>query len=324
MTVKKLGFNPFHLHTQRLEALMARAAKSKDPAWFLYTHGARTHLFMLEALTRLYLKDTDNKSIEKWFRRFKRLEDSLGVLDYYDVFISEFKKNSHIPKNVIAFCERKRDEEKEALNDRLRQKDWLGSRLGDFEFAKMPVEYDQNHIAFLKHVLKNYVVHIGQFVEGTSGNLTELDGQVHELRRKVRWLSMYAMALNGLIQLKKADKPYAWEKEFLTKEVMANPYNKVAAPPKGLPIIYYNSAVFYALSKLISDLAIIKDNGLRLELLSRAIRKTKGLKKEKATQEALKMLGKKHPTLVQVLQEASQVTRYFFMELKVLDNPLVL
>lgn len=316
-------FNPFRFYTRRLELKLKKAAQSKDAAWYLYRNSARTDLFMLEALTKLYLKDTEDRSIAKWFRRFKKLEDSLGVIDYYDVFIQDFKKNKKINGDVIALCEKKRDKEAERLNHLLEHKNWMGDKLSKFEFAQLDVEYDKTHLDFLKMVMQKYTDHIRDFVKKTGCHFTELDAHVHELRRKLRWLSMYAMALQGLVQLKKPKKRYAWEKEYITKAVLANPYNKVVAPPKGLTPIYYDASVFYAISKMITDLAFYKDQGLKLELLTKTLRKTGGLNQADAHQQAMTLLGKSQLTVEQVLEQVSAMARHFFMNKKVLDNDLV-
>jgi hypothetical protein len=187
----------------------------------------------------------------------------------------------------------------------------------------MRIEYDKTHISFLKNVINDYISKIQDFVKDTYCHFTELDVQVHELRRKVRWLSMYAQALNGIIQLKKQHKPYAWEKEYISRSVIANPYNKIVKPPKGIQQIHYNEAIFYALSKLISDLGVLKDQGLKLDLLSKAIRKTNSINETVATQKALELLGKKQPTIEKVLEDASALAKHFFVEQKILGELMV-
>lgn len=316
-------FNPFRFYTRQLEVKLKKAGHSKDAAWYLYSNGARTQLFMLEALTKIYLKDTEDKAIARWFRRFKALEDSLGVIDFYDVFIQDFKKNKKISQAVIAWCEKKRDKEAERLNHVLKHKKWLDGKLSKFEFAQLDVEYDKTHLDFLKMVMQKYTDHIRDFIKKTGCHFTELDAHVHELRRKLRWLSMYAMALNGLVQLKHPKKHYAWEKEYITKSVLANPYNKLVAAPKGITPIYYDASVFYAISKMITDIAFYKDQGLKLELLTRALRKTGGIDEADAHQQAMKLLGKSQLTVEQVLDQVSAMAKHFFIEKKVLDHNLV-
>lgn len=318
------NFNPFRFYTRQLELKLGKASQSKDAAWYLYRNGARTQLFMLEALTKLYLKDTEDPSVAKWFKRFKALEDSLGVIDFYDVFIQDFKKNKKISEAVIAWCEKKRDKEADRLNRALKHKKWLDGKLSKFEFAQLDVEYDKTHLDFLKMVMAKYTDHIREFVKKTGCHFTELDAHVHELRRKLRWLSMYAMALNGLVQLKNPKKRYAWEKEYITKAVLANPYNKVVKAPKGITPIYYDASVFYAISKMITDIAFYKDQGLKLELLTKALRKTEKISEADAHQQAMKILGKSQLTVEQVIDQVSAMARHFFFDQKVLDHNLVL
>ena len=45
------------------------------------------------------------------------------------------------------------------------------------------------------------ILKIRAFVSKAQGAMTEMESQVHELRREIRWLSIYPHALLGMIQL---------------------------------------------------------------------------------------------------------------------------
>ena len=49
-----LGPQRFEYFLMKLEELLAQAAATKNPALFLYQNDARTKLFMLEGLSKLY------------------------------------------------------------------------------------------------------------------------------------------------------------------------------------------------------------------------------------------------------------------------------
>ena len=69
---------------------------------------------------------------------------------------------------------------------------------------------------------------IVEFVETKNYSFANMEADVHELRRKIRWLSIYPQALRGSIQLsskKPAPKHLA---KYATKEITTSPFNKIA------------------------------------------------------------------------------------------------
>jgi hypothetical protein len=50
----KKGLARFEFHIQHLEQLLAASVQQKNPALYLYRNNARTTIFMLEGLCKLY------------------------------------------------------------------------------------------------------------------------------------------------------------------------------------------------------------------------------------------------------------------------------
>lgn len=308
-------YNPLRAHLRHFDGLLKKAKATKDPALYLYKHKARTDLFMLEALTRLYNTRGGNKQAHKWHKHFKKLEDQLGQIDYYDGFLKEFRTRKSVPRPVIAWLTDQKAKQIKALNTLLRKKEWFGKRLKKFDLDKrIDFSKGQTHI---RHHIQVELNAIDRLVEKTGAHFTELEAQVHDLRRQCRWQSIYVQALRGMIQLQKPPRKYAWEKTYVTKTAISHPYNKVPKAPKGLLLIHYNAPVFYAFSTYISEIGLIKDDGLRLQLLTKALEKTEKLPQAKAAAKAKKLLGKKQPSLNEVLKRASSVSRRFFIQHKV-------
>ncbi|MEO6655229.1 MAG: hypothetical protein ABIO36_04035, partial [Pyrinomonadaceae bacterium] len=95
-----------------------------------------------------------------------------------------------------------------------------------------------------------------------------LESQVHELRRKLRWLSIYPQALQGCIQLTinaSNDKNVA---KYLTSEIVNSPFNKMPAPGTNRYLLMFNKYYFLALSWMIAELGKLKDQGLRIVVLN--------------------------------------------------------
>ena len=75
----KNGPARFTFYLDLLEKLITEAATQTDPAFWLYQNGARTPLFMLEGLAKLYSGLHNKKRFEKIGEHFKLLEDALGA-----------------------------------------------------------------------------------------------------------------------------------------------------------------------------------------------------------------------------------------------------
>ena len=89
-----IKFNPFLVYSEKLNAQFQVAKTSDNPALYLYKNGARNTLFMLEGLTRIHKNAFDNPKMEKWYERFKQLEDLLGQIDYFDAFKNLYLKSN--------------------------------------------------------------------------------------------------------------------------------------------------------------------------------------------------------------------------------------
>lgn len=80
----KPGLSRFNYFFDKLQLLFTTAAKQRNPALWLYRNDARTTLFMLEALSRMYADFHNKKRFTKLKVQVKLLEDALGAIDYYD------------------------------------------------------------------------------------------------------------------------------------------------------------------------------------------------------------------------------------------------
>lgn len=85
---------------------------------------------------------------------------------------------------------------------------------------------------------------------------TDMEAHVHEMRRKLRWISIYAQSLSGLVALYNPRRDYGWESKFITQAEIKSPFNKL---PAGDPKIFMAKKPFLALSFLIRRLGEIKD-----------------------------------------------------------------
>ncbi len=309
-------FNPYSVYTAKFLQLLDTCRNKKDPAWWLYTNNARSTLFMLESISRLWFKSHGDNETQKWLKTFKKLEDALGVIDYYDVILKEFSKGKNIPEIQMAYFERKRDKAVSKLNEKLIEKDFYkkfmvgSSKPGVLSFN------NKHTLLKLEGEIKFEIMESARFFEGFPKGFNNMELQVHELRRKLRWISIYAQSLSGVVILKDPKTNYKWEKEFVTKFALESPYNKLAVK-KGLKhYIPLNKTAFLALTTVIEELGRIKDKGLALEALAKSIEKTTHVKNETAVALAKKQLNSKI-TIEELLAEAHKLLMKFFNTYKI-------
>ncbi|CAN5555327.1 hypothetical protein BH10ACI2_BH10ACI2_18250 [soil metagenome] len=293
----------FAFYFDQLEKLMAEAAKQNDPALWLYQNNARTTLFMLEGLANLYSSLHNKKRFARLEMHFKLLEDALGAIDYYDGFAKEFAKDKKVSAAVTKAVEAKATEKTKALNKLLIKKNWLGkdanriarmrSKLAGAEWLEPKPEMKAIEAFYQKNV-----ANINAFAEQYQSGFTVLETQVHELRRKLRWLSIYPQALQGSIQLtEKASGDHNVVK-YLLPDIVNSPFNKMPAEGANAYLLMLDRDYFFALSWIISALGKLKDQGLRTVALNEAGIKSKTDEKDEAA----------------ILKQASAITQTFFAE----------
>ncbi len=137
---------------------------------------------------------------------------------------------------------------------------------------------------------------------------------MHELRRKLRWLSIYPHALQGVIQYYSDTDVLPQLKKYMTDEILKSPFNKFTAEGDNAAVLLINKNYFFALSWILAKLGELKDEGLLLTGLVEAIKQTTSLKEKDAFIQAHSYLGKKQLSLQEILNEAEIITKTFFNE----------
>lgn len=323
--MKTAEFNPFITFSDRLQTLLNKASSQKNPTQWLLQNEARTVLFMLEALTRLHDKAFDEKIFRKWHKRFKKLEDAFGEIEYYSWLQSDFKSNKKITKEEVLYFGDRAKKLIEKNDNRLLKKGWFEGKLNEFtsKLLEFTVVYNKEYLNELKTVIRDEIEDIQIFTLKIDYSFTKFEEEVHELRRKLRWLSIYAQALNGLIQLKRSGKKPKYQQNYFTKEIIQSPYNKLPVKPKSTALLEFDHDSFFALSWMISELGIYKDKGLRIIALADTIFMTEDITYHQAKLKALQLLGLKENAEEVMLKEISGKVKCFMLKDKVLDTLLV-
>lgn len=267
----------FTVNIDLLKKVLLSPAAKKNPADALYHNKSRTVLFRLEALSRICRSIYGKKIFKESFEAFKSMEDGLGAIEYYDDFCSEFSLNKSLPKKFVNYYSFGIEVEKDKLNKKISENNYcsdiflkkINTTLSEVKWLSANDERN----AFINFLIKQ-CRKIREALDSGELNFSDLEGGVHEVRRKIRWLSIYAAVVNGIIQLKKNKVVIPGFKNYLTPEIINLPFNKMPPAVKGIKSIYIQSDNFYALSWIINELGILKDEGLRVHSVGDILKKS--------------------------------------------------
>ena len=322
-----VGWQRFDYFLQQLQAAFDKAATTDDPALSLYQQNVRTPLFMLEALTRLYKDIHNKKRFKKFSELFKDFEDRLGAIDYYDGFGKEFSAKDNIPQQVKDFIKTQMENKLTDLRQMLEEKGWTGNdnkrmRKIRSKLQKANWPDEEEDASAIKECYQESIAVIVKNIKKNKISFQNVETDVHELRRELRWLSIYPQALRGLIQMKPSVDSPEYLKKYLTPEIVNSTFNKMPEPSDLKDIIYADADHFYALSWLISELGKLKDNGLRIVVLKEVLQSLNKLTDEEAEKQALALCGEKQMKTADILQKSKEISEQFFME-KILQELVV-
>ena len=315
----KNGLARFEFFLTQLENLLAKAAKQKNPGLWLYQNNARTPLFMLEGLAKLYSGIHNKKKFTKLKAHFKLLEDVLGAIDYYDAFAKSFAANKNISVGVVTYLQAQTREKIQSLNELLTEEGWLGAnadrikkiqkKLGEADWLK-----EEDEVKAINKFYGTAIYEIAEFVNKDKLHFSNVESEVHELRRKLRWLSIYPQAFRGCIQLSKTKTSPQYLTKYLTQEITTSPYNKMPDVGNCKYFLLLNENYFYALSWMIAELGKLKDSGLGIIAIKEALQQTEKISDTAAFEKAYQFLGNKQPRLPQILKSAEAICKTYFNE----------
>lgn len=313
------GIGRFTLYLTQVQDLMEKAHNEKDPAMWLFANNARIPFFMLEALSRLYAGLHNKKRFDKMRNRFKFVEDGLGQIDYYNALLSAFEKNKKVPRTCISYFKKKTREAAASLNEQLKNEEWILTDHSRIRKIKSKLESagwlkPEEEIKEISGFYKDEIKEINDFVLETKYLFDNIEEDVHELRRKLRWLSIYPQAMNGVFQFDASSPAPAFLEKYTTPEITGSPFNKLPAPGSNTSFIILNKYYFYALSWMIAKLGELKDEGLLATGLAEAIKHTTESSDEIAIRKAYAITGRKLKKLEAILDEAELLTKTFIKE----------
>jgi hypothetical protein len=320
----KNGQLRFEYYLNQLQELITKASKHKNPALWLYQNNARTPLFMLEGLAKLYAGLHNKKKFSKIKEQVKLLEDGIGQIDYYDAFAKEFVANKKMPATITNYLQAQSREKIQSLNEILVENNWLGDNANRIEKIRKKLgeadwQDDKEEIKNMHRFYINAINKILEFINEKDFQFTNVENDLHEFRRMIRWLSIYPQAVRGCMQLSKpkeaAPKHLA---KYLTAAVKKSPYNVLPDAGDQKLFLLFDKNRFYALSWLIAELGNLKDTGLKTEVIKEALLQTspKGLstKEKDIMAMAYKLAGPRTKTIQQILDAAEKIIKIYCKE----------
>ncbi len=315
----KNGLARFEFFLTQLQNLLAKAAKQKNPGLWLYQNNARTPLFMLEGLAKLYSGIHNKKKFAKLKAHFKLLEDVLGAIDYYDAFAKLFAANKKIPAAIVTYLQAQTREKIQSLNELLVEEGWLGSdatRIKKIQKKLKEIDWlkENDEVKAIDKFYGTAIYEIAEFISHDKLHFTNVESDVHELRRKLRWLSIYPQALQGCIQLINTKTSPKYLNKYLTKSVVTSPYNKLPDSGNCTCFLLLHQNYFYALSWIIAELGKLKDSGLGVIAIKEALQQSSSVSDADAYKKAYLFLGAGQPKLPQILRNAEGVCKTYFNE----------
>ncbi len=299
--------------------LLQQSASTKDPATYLLAHDARTPVFYLEGMSRVLMHVHNPKKMRRLNEWFKVLEDALGQMDHYAGLLKTFKSNRKIPASIKQEWRTQLSNASEHLNTLLLELGWLGEHADRLRTVhKTLQDMDWLGDKDMNRALKaRYRSDIESIITQLKRPVREIEKDIHELRRDVRWLSIYPQAFKGFIGLSAQtstanDAPSTALKtldKYATPAITQSPYNQLPSVEGIERVLQLNTPAYYAMSWLIAQLGVLKDSGLGLLAVAEILRSQRGLNKAEALTQAKTMLGVDQASVADLLNTARGIVK---------------
>jgi hypothetical protein len=270
---------PLQYYGFKVLKLLEQSASRPHPATFLHKEEIRSDLFMLESLLRLLskiniVKPRDKKTKDR-LKATKKQEDAMGKLDDYYQIVGLFSKNKKIKKKQLDYLRDKHAEIAHQITKDLRKKNFYID-IFDNLVADPGINFNNTSlITKLKKEIEKEMQKCFGFYNKYPDRFSDMESQVHEIRRKLRWISIYGHSFNGIIVLHETKTKYVWEKKFITKTETSSSYNILPVEKGFVRYIKFNKKAFLALSFVIAKLGEIKDKAFQAKELEKSVIATK-------------------------------------------------
>ncbi len=261
----------------------------------------RRQVFLLEGGLKFYKKAYPE--LEPLLVQSKALEDVLGHVKGGNTML-ELAQETGAPKEVIAVLQHHVDDARGRL-EALVEKEWMPDADGQLPamttmlntFESMDWMTGKDDKKFVRKEFARRLKKMG----AVPYKMEELQGDfgVHELRRNLRWIPIYAEALDGLVQHDASVNPVKAYEPLLEKDISSSKYMNLPEGDFEKKPIKVSKSLYAANMTLVGAFGDLKDRGEEVEELALAYKEA-GLAPdyESAEQLVLDLLGldKAEPT----------------------------
>lgn len=264
------GYKRFDYYLSEIEKLIQKGKNAENFGEHLLQANLRTPFFMMEGLARVYSALYEDTWLEKLKDQIKEVEDALGVADHFVMTLKTFEAIPEIPTDLKQSLQSKIPESFKSLEVLLTEKGWMnGTRIKKIRKKLSAINWMKEKKE-IKALYEFYITEIDEIATFYTENaaFTDMEEHVHEFRRKLRWLSIYATSMRGAVQLINTALVDKSLNKYLTDETVHSPYNVLPEHPTQRYSLLLEQNRFYALSWLIKEVGQIKDFGLMNEIIA--------------------------------------------------------
>ncbi|MBK9401568.1 MAG: hypothetical protein IPN36_12145 [Bacteroidetes bacterium] len=323
MTIQLFDLVAEYIDNLLLYALSIKKDLDKEHSYFL--SGARNHFFKLEAACR-YLREIDHEKVfDEYYDIFKEAEDQLGQYDHHFALLSEIRKiGKQWPAKVIDHFEDQHKSSAKKLENYLEKEEWMQQNpphLIRF-IEKLKQMESISGEDFKERTGKFLIKTIDKISDNyKNGKLdaSEIEEGVHEIRRKIRWLSIYTQVCGGMIQLSSEKIPDSFPSQYIGKDILNSDFMKMPKALKDVSPITIRTELFAALSWMINYLGSQKDIGLKIVACTEAFKET-GIDDPQEIEKLLIHINPEQLKLNDITDQAKTALDLFFLKHKILDG----
>jgi hypothetical protein len=258
----------------------------------------RLQIFYMEGILKLYRKRYPDE-LTGMFGKVKALEDALGLYSATMAHTRLGEEKGVSPEMQSLFKKHEADA-RTAMLDRLATDGWLPEGpdkkdvplMRELTLTLAGMEWDsyEDDKAFVKDEIGDEI----RDLQKADLNMDELQGDVglHELRRQLRWIPIYATSLDGLVIHTPDKNPVKFYEPLLQSDVASSKYAKLPEATRESDPIVVPTSLYLANTKYITDVGKLKDRGEEIEAIEHALVELGEAKSpKKARKEALEILG---------------------------------
>ncbi len=227
----------------------------------------RASFFRMEVIARI-MSDEGGKYLQDQGARFKAMEDLIGKVDLSYSLVKISKKLEE-PRLVDYFQAQQEQNSKNLVNKFKAEGFWNDSTVTATSLRKdlskkVAWKEGKSERKYLIKHASDYLQYLHKMVKENSFNNSDIEKGLHELRRRLRWVMIEAISLNGAIQFSAETNVSPsiedWFQSMNTKnpDIMKSKYLVAVTPEVRNPIIIpqLKTAI---ISELIGNIGDLKD-----------------------------------------------------------------